>query len=42
MDLSFNKIKTGYWLKDLEGEDLAAMDVWPELFLFQKNRAQRE
>lgn len=40
--ISFNKIKTGYWHKDLEGKDLATIGIWPELFLFWKSRTQRE
>lgn len=40
--ISFNQIKMGYWHKDLEGKDLAAVGIWPELVLFSKNRAQRE
>lgn len=40
--ISFNKIKTGYWHKDLEGKDLATTGIWPELFLFWKSRTQRE
>lgn len=40
--ISFNKIKIGYWYKDLEGRDLAAMGIWPEIFLFWKNREQRK
>lgn len=40
--ISFNKIKTGYWYKDLEGKDLAAMGICPEIFLFWKNREQRK
>lgn len=39
--MSFNKMKRGYWHKDLEEKELALMGIWSGLFLFWKSRAQR-